>query len=279
MSVSAEEFRIISRAAFDELLAKNAEERGAARVWDSVVDAVHDGTNWTVKLRRRPPLIARVIVDATGRAARLIRRHGATLTPIDRLVVWSASCEVSDRPAIVEVDATGCGWEFSAPTVAGGRMLAFFSDRDLLTTRHGNNLPHSWPMEASRSRLWSKYAKDFGGCAVTAEAANTSYLDHAVLPGLLAIGDAAQTFDPLSSQGIRSALQDAESAAKAIAAAFDGHPEWLDRHENQRRTRFCRYLLERRAQYGAETRFDASQFWHRRKQSVGESWRPRWATA
>jgi flavin-dependent dehydrogenase len=266
------------RAAFDEVLAANAENCGAARVRDTVLNAAREGIIWTLRLGRGPLLRARLIVDATGRAARLVRRHGATLTTIDELLVWSATCEVPRRPPVVEIDATERGWAFSAPTVAGGRFVAFFGDKDLLTPRSGESLRRSWPREAQRSQVWSNYAEQVGTCTVTVEAATTGYVDHAILPGLVAIGDAAQTLDPLSSQGIVSALWEAESAAEAIAAALGGDLEHLCRHEAQRRSRFCRHLLERQAQYGVETRFETSPFW-RRRQPIGESWYPRWAVA
>jgi flavin-dependent dehydrogenase len=279
LSLSMQEFRIITRAAFDEVLAVNAEKCGATRVRDTVLDAVLEGTLWTLRLRKGPLLRARLIVDATGRAGRFVRHHGATLTAVDELLVWSVKCEVPHRPPVVEIDATERGWVFSAPIVAGERIVAFFGDKDLLTPRTGGSLRLSWPREVQRSQLWSKYAEQVGSCTVTVEAATTGYVDHAVLPGLVAIGDAAQTVDPLSSQGIVSALLDAESAAEAIAGALGGDLERLCRHEAQRRGRFCRYLLERQAQYGVETRFETSPFWRRRQQPIDESWHPRWAAA
>lgn len=273
LSLGAPEVRVIARAPFDEILALNAERCGVSRVRDAALKVTPARGFWTLDLRTMRSVRARLIVDCTGRASRLVRKHGATHTAIDELLVWSAKCKTQAGPPVIEIDATERGWIFTAPTVMGDRFVAFFGDKDLLNSGGERHLRGSWPKEAQRSRLWRQYAGYFDTRTVTVELAATGYLDYAVLPGLIAVGDAAQTLDPLSSQGILSALQDAESAAEAIAAAVGGDVEHLSRHEAARRGRFCQYLLQRQAQYKVESRFETSPFWRRRQQPVGETYR------
>jgi len=82
--------------------------------------------------------------------------------------------------------------------------------------------------------------------------------------GWLATGDAAFSYDPLSSQGIYKALQSGLMAAETIEAVFHGqHDAALDWSLRNRQS-FERYLGTRHAYYGLERRWPDSVFWRRR---------------
>jgi flavin-dependent dehydrogenase len=87
--------------------------------------------------------------------------------------------------------------------------------------------------------------------------AGTARLAAPVGPGWVAAGDAAVTFDPLSSQGVLSALLLGRDAGRALLdPAFDHRIRW----EQVVR----RYARERAHWYATETRFAGSRFWSRR---------------
>jgi len=100
-------------------------------------------------------------------------------------------------------------------------------------------------------------------------AAGTQFIDRAIAPGWLALGDALIALDPLSASGVTGAFEDAIVAADTLARLLD----IPDRGE-ARDLRFSyaaranatlrRFLLERRAIYGAERRWSKNSFWQRR---------------
>jgi flavin-dependent dehydrogenase len=92
-------------------------------------------------------------------------------------------------------------------------------------------------------------------------AANTSRLTSVVGPDWLAAGDAAVSFDPLSSQGIMIALESALDAANAIAEGGDAA---LSRYASIITDRYRQDLVERARSYSAERRWPDAPFWHRR---------------
>jgi flavin-dependent dehydrogenase len=80
----------------------------------------------------------------------------------------------------------------------------------------------------------------------------------------IAVGDAATTYDPLSSQGIFKALQSGILASYAICDFFKGTPGGLEKYEALIKQEFDDYLATRADYYGQERRWQASPFWQRR---------------
>ena len=89
--------------------------------------------------------------------------------------------------------------------------------------------------------------------------AGTAHLDPPVGPGWLAAGDAAASFDPLSSQGILTAVLMGREAARHI----DEPAAYAARYGEI----VAAYERERRAMYGREQRWPAAPFWARRHEA------------
>jgi flavin-dependent dehydrogenase len=87
-------------------------------------------------------------------------------------------------------------------------------------------------------------------------AAGTAHLDSPVGTGWLAVGDAAASFDPLSSQGILTAVLMGREAARGV----DDPGAYADRY----RAIVARFEAERRATYQREQRWPDAPFWSRR---------------
>ena len=81
----------------------------------------------------------------------------------------------------------------------------------------------------------------------------------------LAVGDAAATYDPLSSQGICSALAGGVAAAEAVVAAANSDAQAIFRYADAVVARFEQYRANRNYFYGAETRWPDAPFWARRR--------------
>jgi flavin-dependent dehydrogenase len=194
----------------------------------ALLDAVRRMGVRVVEQRAATAAEARFVVDATGRSARIARSRGAHRRRFDRLVaVWR---EDWDRTgSVTTVTAERNGWSYTAPGIS-----AFLTDADLLPRLPGQ-----------------------------ATDASTSFLDRVMGPGWAATGDAAVAFDPLSSQGLVTALvmgREAGCVAAGLVSATDYAAEYrslLDEH-----------LALRRAYYAMETRWPDSPFWARRQRRL-----------
>ena len=214
-------------------------------------------------------LQARFLVDATGRAALAARRQGATRLRSDRLtgVIGLFEASQPEQTYRTLVEASADGWWYSAWLPHSQLVLAFMTDADLLPQGHTPLLAY-W-LEQIQKTVHTRLRTT--GVAVERPlrplqwiTAASEVLDRSGGTGWLAIGDAALSFDPLSSQGIYKALQSGLAAAATIEAVLQGQQaavlDWSVRNRHQ----FDRYLRTRQAYYSLERRWPDSVFWRRR---------------
>ena len=95
-------------------------------------------------------------------------------------------------------------------------------------------------------------------------AASSSLLTHPTGDGWIAAGDAAASYDPLSSHGIGSALACGRSAARAVAATLDGDTTAFTTYRDRLLADYTHYLCTRHAYYADERRWPTSPLWRRR---------------
>jgi flavin-dependent dehydrogenase len=271
----------LDRAAFDALLAAQAEKLGVrALLRTRLRGAAPAAGGWRLELSGAGPrqLDARFVVDATGCAAVFARRHGARLAADDRLVGFARFFEGGDpdpEPRTL-VEAFADGWWYTAGLPGGRRVVTCLTDADLArglglgdAARWRRLLAATaWAGETVRG------ARARGPLAV--RPAPSRRLEPAAGEGWLAVGDAASSFDPLSSAGIVKALRSGLFASYAIADLLvggGGDGRGLDRHRQYVRAEYDGYARVRARQYAAEHRWPRSEFWRRRRASPAASLR------
>jgi flavin-dependent dehydrogenase len=94
--------------------------------------------------------------------------------------------------------------------------------------------------------------------------ASSSRLDRFGDVDWLAVGDAAATQDPLSSEGILVAMESGLEGAAAAARVLRGDRDGLAAAAAQRETRWLGYLDQLCRHYGMERRWPDAPFWRRR---------------
>jgi len=264
----------VDRSRFDAMLARAAADAGAEVLTDARLGACVPGgsAGWCVeavvngmRLERQSPML----VDATGRSSSMARRFGGRRIVHNRLVglvglfrPMLADGAGHDRRTVVE--AVEAGWWYTAPLPDGRRIATFLTDADLLPAGCD-----------ARARFWSEQLgraphtrNRLGGrtpnLGLRVVAACSARLDTAAIPGLLAVGDAALSFDPLSSQGVTWALESGLAAARALDAHHRGDERALDQYVQWVEGEFADYLRTRAEYYGRERRWPHSPFWRRR---------------
>jgi flavin-dependent dehydrogenase len=250
----------IDRIRFDRMLAAAAHEAGAV-YYRNVRLAGRRATEsgWDVEVlekQQRIRLSAKVLVDATGRAASIARRMGATQVKLDRLIGITRFYRVapSDRAAdsFTLLEAVPQGWWYSAFLPRDRLVVVSFTDPEL---RH-----NVAPAPHTQARM--------AGCVPVSEpifcAAHSACLDRAAGRGWLAVGDAASAWDPLSSQGIAKALRSGVTAADAIVEYLSGDTAAMARYAISAQAIFQQYLNAYGHYYRREMRWPDALFWRRR---------------
>jgi flavin-dependent dehydrogenase len=207
-------------------------------------------------------LRARFVVDASGRTGALSRRLGIRRRPSDRqIALLSVFPDAGDAYAGATVEAVAQGWWYTTPIPGGRRVLAYLTDADLW--RHG---ARDWHGLLARThhigRLAGRHAHAARAHAYPADTARAAQLAG---EDWCAVGDAAMSFDPLSSQGLASAVLTGARAADAIA---DPDREVaLQAWEDCCRMLFAEHAALRAHYARLETRWPNSAFWQRRQEA------------
>ncbi|MEV8596118.1 FAD-dependent monooxygenase [Streptomyces sp. NPDC052012] len=259
----------LDRPLFDRTLRTAAGAAGAEVVEHTTVRRpvrCRDGT-WHLTLRAAHaaprPVTCRWIVDATGRRAAIAVTSGARRRVEDRLTAHHLTLDAlpgaTDGHSLVE--SAPDGWWYTTLLPSRRRLLSYFTDPDLFT-----------PTDFRRRLLATRYVAptahphglgDLG--PLRRAPAQSSHLDRVHGDGWIAAGDAAVAFDPLSSQGILTALYTGLGAAQAIDAHLRGTSDALDAYTAQITAALAAYRQGHRMVHAQETRWLDHPFWSRRQ--------------
>lgn len=267
----------LDRGQFDTTLVRIAEERGVQTLRNCKALSVSfnvDGTS-AIDYQRRHfqtdhsvRCRARFVIDATGRRGWLLRRMHIVKQRFDQLIMLHtrvAQHSVTATQAMTLIEATEFGWWYSSTLPNGDKLVGFFTDSDI-ARKLGLYGSTQWQKRLAQTRYTQQgLAPDIGAVKPGILPAMSYRPCSSHGENWLAIGDAAGTCDPLSAQGIHRALSDGIDAADAVYQALEGNTlERLDAHVQKRRAKYDRYLQQRGRYYAMETRWNDSEFWHRR---------------
>lgn len=262
----------VDRVAFDRMLAEAAADAGAElRCATTCVRVDRDGC-WLLSITEdgRPvsePVRARVLVDATGRAARIGRQSGGRSAVFDRLVGVAALLEGVDvgEEGFVLVETTPDGWWYSAPTAPGRMVGMLMTDTDVCRGLRVSSRGR-WHERLAGTRLTSARVAGSVVWGPRVFPAASQRLRRAAHDAQwIAVGDAALAVDPISGSGVVRALRTARAAATTVLAMLTGDESRpIAAYEAERDRECTQYLRERAQYYSAERRWDSAPFWHRR---------------
>lgn len=264
---------VLDRALFESQMNDHA-VRCARCVCATLVSAQRRPGAYVLQLSNGLELCAPWVVDATGRAA-VVGRSRTSLERADQLIgvvgfPTRVHTDVQATQATL-VEAVNDGWWYAALLASQRMVLVYFSDPDLLPQGLSHR-PAPWQQAVASTQYVSRWLNEAGFVPhplPTLHSAGTTWLrqpavDHADGSGWLAVGDAAFAMDPLSSHGLTTALWGGLRAGQVVASHLAGGISELSLYVTQLIEGRSRYLLQRRAMYGAERRFSRAPFWQRR---------------
>ena len=262
----------LRRERFDDALAGCAEAAGVVLNFGTRVRHVRREREEYVATLRGPDgdrtLRADLVVDASGRRAVAARHLGATRRRFDHLVGIVGrveGCRPDDDTGRVHVESVENGWWYGVQFTNGTLLASFMTDA-VSAQRHAGRAPGLWSEQLRGSKLLAPLATggQWSGRVAVFDAA-AQVLEHDVPFGVLAVGDAAAAYDPLSSWGITKGLCDGVAGADALARARAGESQALADHRNTQRRDFEDHRARQSDFYSAEARWPASPFWRSRR--------------
>ncbi len=263
----------VDREVFDRLLQDIAEAIGITCLSNTQYIR-HKDSNEQIQLITKEKdilnsITTRFVIDASGRNGAFAKRMGAEKQFIDHLIAVFGIFESKnsnkkpDKSTLVE--AVENGWWYTAGTNQNQQAVAFMTDADL--SKKLNILEqNSFLAYLEKTQEVKKRSLDlqFLG-ALEAFSAASFFLSKMGGKQWIAVGDAAYTLDPLSSNGILKALRSGILGAYATLDFFKGKWEsGLEKYEKLTFAEHDAYLKTREEFYKEEKRWSTASFWQRR---------------
>ena len=260
----------VDRGRFDRMLAEAVAGAGG---WLGtglrVVGCAREGRGpWRLSWRGQSgggTLGARFLIEASGQRGTLGRILGAVPDVCDRLlgiVGFVAGRDAAEGSAGALVEAVPDGWWYAAALPSGRAVAALMTDagaaRALGT---GGRLSAWWDLLAATRHVRRVLEAAGPPAALHVRPAYSRLLRPLGGPGWVAAGDAAASFDPLSSMGVGHALHSGIHAARVACDQLMGDGRLLRAFEDAVEAHFARYLELRRLHYRLEQRWVDRPFW------------------
>ncbi|MFT5166294.1 MAG: 2-polyprenyl-6-methoxyphenol hydroxylase-like FAD-dependent oxidoreductase [Saprospiraceae bacterium] len=267
----------IDRSVFETMLLEKAKNLGVEILENSSLSAAaFDGSHWDLKLQNEGKEILKngyaFLIDASGRNSWLARKLG-----IERLyenqqlalvTFLKTNAPFEDTTSLIET--TPEGWWYSTK-IPGERIATAFLCKPEKSKRELWGKPEEWWTLVNKAPHTADRINGVKAQLLEPPRfvpADSSILEEVYGEGWVAVGDAAMTYDPISSHGILMAMVSARDASKAIQQYLKGHEDALENYQALLWAAFQHYTQQRTQFYKSERRYKDAAYWQNEPKPV-----------
>ena len=205
-----------------------------------------------------------LLVDATGRNRAVLKKIGVDIEVYDDLLAHTCHLPYIKHAKLthpVYVESFENGWGIVSSLDENTNSMTLFSEKGNSEFKKFNHY-EGWKELLSNTHLLKDFLPDTYEGKIVGYQANSSKASEISGNNWLAIGDAAISFDPLSSHGISNAIYCCYLSSKMIESFFSKDlDEPLLKYENSLKQIFNTYLKHKSNLYAVEKRWENSSFW------------------
>ena len=143
------------------------------------------------------------------------------------------------------------------------RVTSFFTNSNLPVARYAKS-PKGWKKAMQKTKHVKSNLEKYNYEIISGPhvmVANSSVLERVIGKNWLAVGDASATFDPISSKGILTAIDNGIIAADIITKNFHEKDGCFEDYNKKITADFYRYQIKRNYYYNLEKRWMNNIFW------------------
>lgn len=275
----------LNRAGFENWLREQVVAQGIETLWPAkLLDAQPGSDGWLLYLathgsghaqdnQQSIAVPCHFVIDATGRHSAFATKLGLKRKVLDKQIALWASMTCNESNQLAHIETSPNGWWYSAKLPAQRRVLALQTDSDLLEKGLQHDLTHFCRQARIQPGLLALLPPGIEQSGTIqlhkVVSANSTCLTQVAGHRWAALGDAACSFDPLSSQGMFNAMATAMQLANSLTehglTDTSAAIEVARLHQTQIKSIWQHYLTHRTYYYAQEQRWPDSPYWQRRQ--------------
>ena len=206
-----------------------------------------------------------LVVDASGSRAVFARSQGSVKLhdrPLICLGLRFGGKHTAGLSALTHLESVEEGWWYAA-RIPGGQVLVTLYSNAATVKQLGLQHVEQWIARLQAAPQTSRWVRRLEprDAKLLAFPAPSFHLDKVGGAHWTAIGDAATTFDPITSNGIIKAVTHGMQAAELIVAHLNGRHDALRHFDALVKQQHAHYLDMRAHYYALEQRWPDSPFW------------------
>ncbi len=263
----------LDREKFDLLLVGEAAKRGATIIprTQCINFKQSEDHSWEVILKHQSKgnfsVKTKFLIDATGRQSNVCRQLGIDSVKHDQLIGVGAFVHFNDPGTIkqdVFLETVEEGWWYCATLPNQRITITLFTDADIVKKKQLQKANNWNELLENTQYIKNKIKHSLSYGSPWVKNAFSQITDSTMQKGFIAVGDAAASFDPISSMGIGFAISSGCHAANAL---IENNANKLSIVNYQRNIEnvFASYLQLKSHFYNKERRWANSVFWRRRQ--------------
>ena len=264
----------LDRRLFDKMLMDKVIKKNATVFLSTVIFSANKDEKWNLvalSQNKKIKITTNFIIDATGKKSSFLRSLSAEWKVYDYLIGIGGILEgayAQNESSATLLETTAHGWWYLTPICGNKMVVVFMTDGDIANENNLKDLI-PWQDYVKQTLHISKRIKSTQISEINLFPAYSQLLTKLPDLNVIPVGDAASSFDPLSSIGIGHAISSGIHGAQIIYEKLnsgdDGH---LDKYLQNLQLNFSEYLLNKKYYYGVEKRWKENLFWKRRQTTM-----------
>lgn len=263
---------ILSRPKFDADLLNYCSDIGITAKKGTRISKIEKvGSRWKL-FYKSSSILVDFIIDTSGRNSKFFFDKKVKKQVSDKLIGITKNLQpINNSPidnSYLLIEPTSNGWWYTVQTLSKNLVCTFMTD---VKTWQKNKDSHKdfWEREVSKSVHTKRRLSNFKiDETFYTQSAHSQLSKHIIGKNWLKAGDAAQSFDPLSSAGIIKGLKTGQLAAKSIHNYINGVSNALIIYENEIINQYKDYQEKREEYYSKQTRWMDKPFWYQKNLKI-----------
>lgn len=255
----------VMRNEFDEALRAKAKKVGVS-FYDGKVGMISENENQLMISMKKQgvstpdQLRTNYVIDATGRGRAVMRQFEVDWKQFESQMAAIAWVKCNEQDATSRVKTGENGWWYTSKLPNDLRVMVFHGVKEQI--RDFVHAPEAFFNAFDEAQLFpSDFKIEEVVEGIVARDASVSLPVKMNGDRWLAVGDAAQAFDPITSQGIFHAMYSGIRGAEAIDGKRRGDQQVFQRYEENIRRIFETNQRQRKMHYTQELRWTDHPYW------------------